>query len=166
LRNRKLNNLKFRRQYAFWRYITDFYCFEKNLVIELDWWVHSLKEQKEYDKIRDEVIQKYKVNILRLKNEEIYNNIELAISKILYFCFSSSPSGEVGWGLNNSQKKIKKEKSWDKCRKCVTPVIKAIPKKKNTKNKNFYYEYYLTCPSCKTNYFVDDAKIMINKLDF
>jgi len=165
LRNRKLNNLKFRRQYAFWRYITDFYCFEKNLVIELDWWIHNIKEQKEYDKIRDEVIQKHKVNILRIKNDEIYSNIESVISKILYFCSSSSPSGEVGWGPTSLQKKIKIQKAWDKCKKCWDIVVKAIPKKKNTKNKSYYYKYYLTCPSCKTNYFVDDAKVMIKKID-
>jgi len=36
LRNRKLNNLKFRRQHPFGRYIVDFYCDEIKLVIELD----------------------------------------------------------------------------------------------------------------------------------
>ncbi|MFC1798046.1 endonuclease domain-containing protein [Patescibacteria group bacterium] len=36
LRNRKLNNLKFRRQHPFGRYIADFYCDEIKLVIELD----------------------------------------------------------------------------------------------------------------------------------
>lgn len=65
-------------------------------------------------------------------------------------------------GQNN---KTKIKKAWDKCRKCWTPVVKAIPKKKNTKNKSYYYEYFLTCPECKTNYFVDEAKVMINKLD-
>jgi len=68
-------------------------------------------------------------------------------------------------GVDSNQKKIKIQKVWDKCRKCWDIVVKAIPKKKNTKNKSYYYEYYLTCPSCKTNYFVDEAKVMINKLD-
>jgi len=36
LRNRQLNNLKFRRQHPFGRYIADFYSDEKKLVIELD----------------------------------------------------------------------------------------------------------------------------------
>lgn len=162
LRNRKLNNLKFRRQYAFWRYIADFYCYECNLVIELDWWIHSLKEEKEYDKIRDQIISKYKVKILRIKNQEIEYNIEKVIQTILFYCSNSSPSGEVGLEIN---KKIKITKEWQDCKKCWTPVIKAIPKKKNTKNKSYYYEYYLTCPNCKTNYFVDEAKVMINKLD-
>jgi ribonuclease HI len=67
--------------------------------------------------------------------------------------------------IDNEQKKIKIQKAWDKCRKCATPVTKMTPKKKNTKNKSYYYEYYLTCENCKTNYFIDEAKVMINKLD-
>ena len=67
--------------------------------------------------------------------------------------------------IDPDQKKIKIKKQWDKCRKCWTSVIKKVPKKKNTKNKNYYYEYYLTCENCKTNYFIDEAKVIINKLD-
>ena len=170
LRNRKLNNLKFRRQYAFWRYIADFYCFEKNLVIELDWEIH--KDRIEYDKIRDEIISKNKVKILRFENSEIDNNIEKVIKEILISCYPS-PSGEAGWGLNSgiknsmwwltciSQKNIKITSENQPCKKCWTPVVKAIPKKKNTKNKSFYYKFYLHCPSCKTNYFVDEGKVML-----
>ena len=170
LRNRKLNNLKFRRQYAFGRYIADFYCFEKNLVIELDWEIH--KDRIEYDKIRDEIISKNRVKILRFENSEIDNNIEKVIKEILISCYPS-PSGEVGWGLTSgiknsmwgltsiSQKNTKITKENQPCRKCWTPVIKAIPKKKNTKNKNFYYKFYLHCPNCKTNYFVDEGKVML-----
>lgn len=61
----------------------------------------------------------------------------------------------------NVDKSIKITGEWEACRKCGDKVIKAIPKKKNTKNKSYYYKYYLTCPSCKTNYFIDEAKVMI-----
>ncbi len=54
LRNRKFHNLKFRRQHAIGRYIADFYCDEKKIVIELDGKIHE--NQKEYDAIRDEII--------------------------------------------------------------------------------------------------------------
>ncbi len=97
LRNRKLNNLKFRRQHPFWRYIADFYCHDIWLVIELDWEIHE--KTKEYDEIRDEIIEKYWVKILRIKNDELDNNIELVIEKIIN---SPSPAGEGarGWGWN------------------------------------------------------------------
>ncbi len=64
-------------------------------------------------------------------------------------------------GLDNSQKNIKITRENQPCRKCWTPVIKAIPKKTNKKNKSYYYRYYLNCPNCKTNYFVDEAKVML-----
>lgn len=100
LRDRKIFNLKFRRQYAFWRYIADFYCYEIWLIIELDWKIHET--QKEYDQIRDEIISNYWVNILRIKNEEI-EDIENIFQKILKFTHSPSLSGEGarGWGFNN-----------------------------------------------------------------
>jgi ribonuclease HI len=68
-------------------------------------------------------------------------------------------------GIDSEQKKIKITSVGQACKKCWTPVEKAIPKKKNTKNKSYYYEYYLTCPNCKTNYFVDEAIVMIKRLD-
>jgi uncharacterized protein with PIN domain len=64
-------------------------------------------------------------------------------------------------GIDSEQKKIKITSVGQACKKCWTPVEKAIPKKKNTKNKSYYYEYYLTCPNCKTNYFVDEAKVYL-----
>jgi very-short-patch-repair endonuclease len=38
LRNRGLNKLKFRRQYSIGKYIVDFVCLDKKVIIELDGW--------------------------------------------------------------------------------------------------------------------------------
>lgn len=47
----------------------------------------------------------------------------------------------------------------DTCRKCNTPVIKKQTKKKTLKpNQEYYFDYYLLCPSCKTMYMVEEAK--------
>lgn len=60
---------------------------------------------------------------------------------------------------------LKVEKQWDPCRKCLTPVIKKIPKHtKKTLLKKYYYEYFLSCPSCKTNYMLESAKRDIKTL--
>ena len=60
---------------------------------------------------------------------------------------------------------IKVRKEWDPCKKCLTPVIKKKPKHtKKTLLKSYYYEYFFTCPNCKTNYIVNDAKRDIKKL--
>jgi ribonuclease HI len=45
------------------------------------------------------------------------------------------------------------------CRKCGTPVIKRIPKRRKPKEgQTYFYEFYFYCPSCKTMYMVDEAK--------
>ncbi len=44
------------------------------------------------------------------------------------------------------------------CRKCGTPVVKRIPKRKREPDQQYYFEYYLSCPNCGTMYLVEDAK--------
>jgi ribonuclease HI len=60
---------------------------------------------------------------------------------------------------------VKVEKEFDPCKKCGTPVEKKIPKHtKKTLQKKFYYEYFFTCPYCKTNYMTNDAKRDVSTL--
>ena len=47
------------------------------------------------------------------------------------------------------------------CRKCSTPVIKKIPKRKHKPGQTYYFEYYYECPRCKTMYLVEEAKRFI-----
>ncbi|WP_206430301.1 ribonuclease HI [Flavobacterium ustbae] len=63
-------------------------------------------------------------------------------------------------GFQNNTKKITVE--GDECRKCNTPVIIKTPKKRKLKSgQEYYYEYYLHCPNCKTLYMIEDAKRFI-----
>jgi len=57
LRNRQLMDLKFRRQQPIGRYIVDFVCFEKKLVIELDGGQHLDNEKG--DNKRTEELMNY-----------------------------------------------------------------------------------------------------------
>lgn len=79
LRNRKLLNLKFRRQHVINGYIVDFYCSKLKLVIEVDGPIH-LKQLAE-DKEKQEIIEK-KYKVVRFNNEEVENNLQLVIEKI------------------------------------------------------------------------------------
>jgi very-short-patch-repair endonuclease len=83
LRTKRLNGLKFRRQHPIGRYIADFYCREARLVIELDGKIHQFKDQKEYDRVRKEVLEMRGIHVLRVKNEEIEGNIDAVIRRIL-----------------------------------------------------------------------------------
>jgi len=65
---------------------------------------------------------------------------------------------------SNAFRKIKNE--GDLCRKCNTPVVKVVPAKRKLKpDQNYYYEYYMYCPGCKTQYNVEEAKRFIDDSD-
>jgi very-short-patch-repair endonuclease len=72
--NKKLNGLKFRRQYPIGRYIADFYNHDHHLIIEVDGSIHDL--QKEYDKNKSSILQGNDCSIIRFSNKEIYEDIE------------------------------------------------------------------------------------------
>ncbi len=82
LRNRKLKNFKFVRQYPIIfkinnqkiNFIADFYCAKKKLIIELDGKIHE--KQKEYDEYRTELLKIKKYTIIRFDNELIEHNFE------------------------------------------------------------------------------------------
>lgn len=59
----------------------------------------------------------------------------------------------------SSASKTKMTEVGQPCRKCQTPVVKKIPKKKTVKpDQTYYYAWYLYCPGCKSMYMVEDAK--------
>jgi len=62
--------------------ISDFYCFEKKLILEIDWSIHDLKEVYELDLYKEELLSKMWFKIIRIKNEDIKNNIHNVIKII------------------------------------------------------------------------------------
>jgi very-short-patch-repair endonuclease len=83
IRNRKLNNLKFRRQHLLDKFIVDFYCNEKKLVVELDGDIHDVKRNKEYDDARTAMLAGLNICVLRFRNEEIVPDIATVLKKIV-----------------------------------------------------------------------------------
>jgi leucyl-tRNA synthetase len=84
LRNRKFLGLKFNRQQPLIYqvvdnqpkyFIADFFCHEKQLVIEVDGKIHDF--QVEEDKWREDILKSMDMNIMRIKNEETENMIEV-----------------------------------------------------------------------------------------
>jgi very-short-patch-repair endonuclease len=63
--------------------VPDFYCAERKLIIEVDWSVHHEKEILDLDQIKEDLINKKWLQIIRIKNEDIFNNIDLVIQDIL-----------------------------------------------------------------------------------
>ena len=92
VRNRRFLGLKFKRQFpvefeydgAKRFFIADFYCHEKNLVVEIDGGIHQ--SQKDYDSLRDKIMVILGLKIIRFSNIEILNNLEkikMKLEKIL-----------------------------------------------------------------------------------
>ena len=93
LRERKINGYKFRRQQPILDYIVDFYCPELKLIIEADGEIHSLNENSEYDRKRDNILKINGYRIIRFTNLEIVTELDSTINKIiLYINENLSPS--------------------------------------------------------------------------
>ncbi|MBF0559531.1 MAG: DUF559 domain-containing protein [Nitrospirae bacterium] len=74
---------KFRRQYSIGRFIVDFYCPALKLAIEIDGNSHYTEAANISDRAREEIIERYGCVFLRFTNQEIYENSDGAIAKIM-----------------------------------------------------------------------------------
>lgn len=81
LRLRQINGHKFRRQQPIGRYIVDFVCFERRLIIEVDGGQHS--EQIDYDSERDAWLETQGFRMLRFWNNQVMNELEAVESIIM-----------------------------------------------------------------------------------
>jgi len=80
LRHRQLEGLKFRRQCPIGKFIVDFVCLEKKLIVEVDGIQHS--ENKEYDYQREEWLEQEGYTVLRFWNNEVQNNLDGVLEEI------------------------------------------------------------------------------------
>jgi very-short-patch-repair endonuclease len=86
LRDRRLVDFKFRRQFVIGRYIVDFYCLRANLIIELDGGQHNFDENIFKDETRDAWLRNRGNTILRFWNSEIFSNTEAVLETIRSHC--------------------------------------------------------------------------------
>ena len=70
----------FKRQHIIGRYIADFFCIERKLVIELDGGYHQLPEQQDSDEQRTAWLTNHNFKVIRFTNQELFNDI----SHVLY----------------------------------------------------------------------------------
>lgn len=95
LRNKKLKNTKFYRQFSIGLYILDFYCPKNRLGIEIDGEYHNEPEQKLYDQTRTQFLNENGISILRFSNTEVLQDIDTVLRKIVA---SYPPSCETRGG--------------------------------------------------------------------
>jgi very-short-patch-repair endonuclease len=65
-------------------FIIDFYCHEVGLVVEVDGGIHD--EQQEYDAERDKVLMQRGIQIVRIRNEEVRQNLAGVLERIARAC--------------------------------------------------------------------------------
>ncbi|HKI04184.1 MAG TPA: endonuclease domain-containing protein [Thermoanaerobaculia bacterium] len=74
VRDRRLEGLKFRRQFPISIFVADFCCFDLKLIVELDGAVHETREQAGHDLNRDFYLQSLGYTLLRFPNEQVFAN--------------------------------------------------------------------------------------------
>lgn len=82
LRNSKLDGHKFRRQHPIGKFIADFYCHEKKLVIELDGGIHNDEDVKERDEGRTYELESFELHIVRFTNENICRDLDNVLKRL------------------------------------------------------------------------------------
>jgi very-short-patch-repair endonuclease len=80
IRDKQMENFRFRRQRPIGKYIVDFICLEANLVIELDGGQHA--DQQQYDAERTKYLTSQGLHVLRYWNNDVMQNIEGVLEDI------------------------------------------------------------------------------------
>ena len=88
LRAKQLEGLKFRRQQPIGRYIVDFVCFERKIIVEVDGGQHL---NSDTDKGRDNVLKTQGFKVLRFWNNEVLTDIQGVLEMIRVNCLSHPP---------------------------------------------------------------------------
>lgn len=83
LRGKRLEGLKFFRQYGIGADIADFYCPQRKLAIEVDGGQHFCEDGKNYDAQREQYLSSLGIRTLRFSNLDILMNIDGTWERII-----------------------------------------------------------------------------------
>lgn len=84
---------KIRRQHVINRFIADFVCLQKKVVIEIDGRIHDFQTEKDLE--RTEILNAYGYSVIRFKNEEVIAETDRVVAEIKkYLDDKVLPSGE------------------------------------------------------------------------
>ena len=79
---KKQLGVRFLRQYSVDQFVIDFYSPEIKLAIELDGNGHDNLDQKAYDEVRQKYLEKFHITFVRITNDELMGNANMAFKKI------------------------------------------------------------------------------------
>ena len=109
LRGKGLSD-KFRQQHIIADFIVDFFCYDKNLVIEVDGGYHNYPQQMKLDAERTKALEALGYIEIRFTNEEILCDTDRVLKVISNFCAAlpskSHPSGGDLEGASDQWREI------------------------------------------------------------
>ncbi|MDH3699382.1 MAG: endonuclease domain-containing protein [Flavobacteriaceae bacterium] len=82
LKARKLAGRRFNRQFSIENYITDFYCHQERLVIELDGQVHMNPTTQEKDRLRTARLNELGYTVVRFENYMVFEHLSFVLGEI------------------------------------------------------------------------------------
>ncbi|BAU55793.1 endonuclease domain-containing protein [Mucilaginibacter gotjawali] len=91
LKNKQFYGYDFHRQKPLLNYIVDLYCYELELVIEIDGLYHNWEEQDSRDVLRDNELSSYGLTVLRFTEKEVRKNMPDVLRTIELHVFNRDP---------------------------------------------------------------------------
>ena len=85
LKNGQVEGVKFRRQQPIGKYIVDFVCFERKLIVEVDGGQHNTTEGIKKDSARTAWLENEGFHVVRFWSDETITNTEGVVWKIQEF---------------------------------------------------------------------------------
>jgi 5-methyltetrahydrofolate--homocysteine methyltransferase len=83
IRNRQIENAKFRRQHPVDAFIADFACVDAKLIIEIDGLPHGVAAQRQYNGRRNERLNELGWRVLVVRDEDVLTDASLIAERIV-----------------------------------------------------------------------------------
>jgi cobalamin-dependent methionine synthase I/very-short-patch-repair endonuclease len=84
IKTKQFGGFKFRRQHIIDKYIADFVCLDRTLVIEIDGLIHQLPENIESDGVRTRTLESLGLKVIRFTNEDVLNKPDYVLEKLIH----------------------------------------------------------------------------------
>ncbi len=135
IRRRKQHGMYFRRQHPYGIYILDFYCFEADLVIEIDGMIHL--SRRDYDIERTKYLRSSGLKVIRFNNKDIETRIEWVLEKINTYLIQLPPSLPIAIGTSPTGEGVHHPQIENEWRKefIISPLGEIRKGVKNTKKE-------------------------------
>jgi very-short-patch-repair endonuclease len=91
LKNKQLYGFDFHRQKPLLNYIVDLYCYELDLVIEIDGLYHNWEEQDNKDASRDKELGTFGLTVLRFTEQEVRKDMVNVLRTIELHVYNRHP---------------------------------------------------------------------------